>query len=95
MAELGSPEMVELEWLCPECGGRLLMTDDGEVICRTWDCAFVEPIEDESMPMEFTPDGFRRFYWRPPGTPVAPHSYGPAIGVRPAQLGPTGKELLG
>jgi len=85
--------MDELEWLCPECGAPLDI-DDGLVTCLTPDCGWLEPL-DEDEPWDLSPEGFRLHYWRPPGVPAAPHSYGPAIGVRPAELGPLGKELLG
>lgn len=87
--------MAELTgWPCLECGGPLDLDDDGLVMCIDPDCGWCEPIEQDDL-FEFTPDGFRRFYWRPPGTPVAPHCYGPASGVARFTLGPTGKELLG
>ena len=87
--------MAELTgWPCLECGGQTEIDDDGLVMCIDPDCGWCEPAEVDD-PFEFTVEGFRLFYWRPPGTPVAPHSYGPAIGVRPAELGPLGKELLG
>ncbi len=85
----------ELDWPCPECGGLLIACSHcGEVSCVE-DCGWNEPPPDEDEPWDLSPEGFRLHYWRPPGVPAAPHSYGPAIGVRPAELGPLGKELLG
>lgn len=54
--------------------------------------------QDDDEPFQLghtTPELFRLLNWRPPGTPAAPHCWGPSIGVDRMQLGPTGREALG
>lgn len=67
------------------------MTDPPPCPCE-WDDRY--EVED-LPPMAYTVEGFRSFYRRPLGVPVAPHSLGPATGVEWLELGRSGRAALG